>query len=131
MERTDKPLSELMRDLVDQVSTLIRHEIRLARAEMGEKASQAGSGVSSLAMALMFGIGAVVVLLLSAVAALENVVAPWLSALIVGAVAALVAFALAAKGKSDLRARNLMPERTMGSIRGDTHYVREKASEAR
>lgn len=123
---TEKPLTELMRDLIDQVAKMIRHEIGLARAEMSEKASQAGSGISMLAMALVLGIAALVILLLAAVLALNNVMDPWASALLVGGVTALIAFALAAKGKSNLRARNLMPSRTIDSVRTDAQFAREK-----
>jgi VIT1/CCC1 family predicted Fe2+/Mn2+ transporter len=123
---TEKPLTELMRDLIDQVAKMIRHEIGLARAEMSEKASQAGSGIGMLAAALVFGIAALVILLLAAVLALNEIMDPWASALLVGIVAALVAFALAARGKANLRARNLMPSRTMQSLRSDAHFARER-----
>lgn len=126
MNRNEKPLSELVRDLMNQVSSMIRHEIGLARAEMSEKASQASSGVVMLGMALALGIGAIVILLMSAVVALNDVMEPWLSALIVGGVAALVAAAMAAKGKANLKARNLAPDRTVESLRSDAHFLREK-----
>lgn len=123
MERSDKPISDLVRDLVGQVSSLIRHEIQLARAEMGEKASQAESGITMLAFALVLGLGAVVILLFGAVDALSMKMAPWLAALIVGGVTALVALILLAKGKSNLKARNLMPTRTIDSMRDDARYA--------
>lgn len=123
MDRNDKPISDLVRDLVGQVSRLIRHEIQLARAEVGEKASQAESGITMLAFALVLGLGAVVILLFGAVDALSMKMAPWLAALIVGGVAALVALILMAKGKSNLKARNLMPKRTIESMRDDARYA--------
>lgn len=126
MERDDRPLSELLRNLVDQLSSIIRHEIGLARAEMSEKASKAGSGVAMLAMALVLGIGAVVILLGAGVAALSNVMEPWISALIVGGAAALVAALMAAKGKSNLKPGNLAPSRAMHSVQADTQLVKEK-----
>lgn len=126
MERSDRPLSELLRDLVDQLSSIIRHEIGLARAEMAEKAGQAGSGVTMLALALILGIGAVVILLGAGVAALSEVMEPWASALVVGGAAALVAALMAAKGKSNLKPRNLAPSRTMHSMQADTRLVKEK-----
>ncbi len=95
MAEHEKSLRELMRELVEQVSRMLRHEIDLARAEVGEKASQASSGAMMLAVALVLGLGAVVILLIAAVAALNTVVEAWLAALIVGGVAALVAAALA------------------------------------
>ncbi|MPY71426.1 MAG: hypothetical protein GEU92_15230 [Alphaproteobacteria bacterium] len=126
MERNDRPLSELLRDLVDQLSSIIRHEIGLARAEISEKAGQAGAGVTMLAMALVLGIGAVVILLGAGVAALSNVMEPWASALIVGGAAALVAGLMAAKGKSNLKPGNLAPSRAMHSVQADTQLVKEK-----
>ena len=126
MERNDKPVTELMRDLVNQVSNLVRHEIQLARAEMGEKASQATNGVVLLGVALGLGIGAIVILLLAAVAVLEGIMAFWLSALLVGLVAALAAAGLASMGMSNLKARNLMPDRTIESVREETQYAKEK-----
>lgn len=127
MDQNNRSITELFRDLVEQASKMIRHEVGLARAEMMEKAGQASSGATMLAMALIFGIGAVVVLLGAAVIALSNVVAPWLAALIVGVIAALLAWAMAEKGKSDLRARNLIPNRTIESVRADTGLAKEKA----
>jgi hypothetical protein len=126
MERNDRPLSELLRDLVDQLSSIIRHEIGLARAEMSEKAGQAGSAIAMLAMALVLGTGAVVILLGAGVAALSNVMEPWISALIVGGAAALVAALMAAKGKSNLKPGNLAPSRAMHSVQADTQLVKEK-----
>ncbi len=126
MERNDKPVTELMRDLVNQVSNLVRHEIQLARAEMGEKANQATNGVVMLAVALGLGIGAIVILLLAAVAILEGIMAFWLSALLVGLVAALAAAGLASMGLSNLKARNLMPDRTIESVREEAQYAKEK-----
>lgn len=126
MDRTDKSLPELVRDLMNQFSTMVRHEVGLVRAEVSEKVSLASSGVGMLAGALALGIPAITILLLSAVAALAAVLEVWLSALIVGAVAALVAAAMAAKGRANLKARNLAPDRTMESLRHDAHLVRER-----
>lgn len=125
MDRSDRSLSELVRDLMSQVSNMMRHEVGLVRAEMSEKASLAGSGVGLLAGALALGIPAIVILLLSAVAALSEVMEVWLAALIVGAVAAIVAAIMAAKGRSNLKGRNLAPDRTMDSLRSDAQLVRE------
>lgn len=126
MDRNDKSLPELMRDLLSQFSTMMRHELGLARAEMAEKASQAGSGIAMLGIALVLGIAALTILLMSAVLALNEVMEPWLSALIVGGVAALIAAILAMKGKSNLAARNLAPDHTLHSMRDDAQFVRQQ-----
>lgn len=126
MAENEKSLPQLMRELVDQVSRMLRHEIDLARAEAGQKASQASSGATMLAVALVLGLGAVVTLLFAAVAALNLVMDAWLAALIVGGVAALIAAMLALKGRSNLKARNLMPSRTIETVRSDARFAKEK-----
>lgn len=128
MEQREKPLSELMRDLVNQVASMIRHELGLARAEMSEKASQASSGVGMLAAALALGMAGLVILLMAGVFALNTVMEPWAAALIVGGAAVIVAWVLVAIGKSHLRARNLMPSRTLRSVRADARFAKEKVS---
>ncbi|MGF1627446.1 MAG: phage holin family protein [Alphaproteobacteria bacterium] len=128
MERHEKPLSELMRDLVNQVASMIRHELGLARAEMSEKASQASSGVGMLAAALALGMAGLVILLMAGVFALDTVMEPWAAALIVGGAAVIVAWVLVAIGKSHLRARNLMPSRTLRSVQADVRFAKEKVS---
>ena len=126
LEVREKSLTTLLRDLAGQVSELVRHEIHLARAEMTEKVQQAGNGVGYLAFALILGIAALTILLQAAAAGLAEVLEPWLAALIVGGLAALVAFALASKGRSNLKARNLRPDRTIESVRDDARFAKEK-----
>ena len=63
----EKSLGTLMRDLLQQLSTLVRDEIQLARAEMTEKTNQVAAGAGMLGAALAFGIGAIVILLLALV----------------------------------------------------------------
>lgn len=131
MDQNEKSFSVLLRDLLNQVSGIVRDEARLARAEISEKLSQAGSGAVLLGLALVMAIGAVVILLVSAVVALQAAVATWLAALIVGVAAAVLAAGFAAKGMSNLKARNLMPARTRNAVVTDAHFVREKISDVR
>lgn len=125
--RSTKSLSELLRDLIDQFSRIIRHEVGLAKAEMSEKVTQVGMALGMLAGSLVLAIAALVVLLFSAVYALGTVMDPWLSALIVGGVAALVAAMLVARGISRLKASSLAPTHTVESLRDNAEFVKEKA----
>jgi len=45
----DRPVGELLRELSTQTSTLVRQELELAKAEMGEKAKRAGLGAGAVA----------------------------------------------------------------------------------
>ena len=60
------------------------------------------------------------------VAIAEAGVPPALAALIVGAIVAIVAYALVHKGLRDLKATNLAPNRTMDSLKRDAHVAQEQ-----
>lgn len=123
-DRHERTVPELVRDLLGHVGDLVRHEFDLARAEMSRKAGQAGSGIVMLCVALALGMAALVILLLSAVIALDAMMEGWLAALAVGGGAVIVAIVLALIGKSQLKARNLMPDRTIRSVREDARYAK-------
>ncbi len=126
-------LSSLFTTLTRELSNLISREIALARAEISEKVGQIEVGIGSLAAggmiilvglfflaeALVFGVAALLQLWLSAV------IAAWLAPLIVGLVIAIVGWGLLAKGRSNLKARNLEPRRTIDSLRRDERLVEE------
>jgi drug/metabolite transporter (DMT)-like permease len=106
---------------------LFRKEIELARAETSEKISQAGVAAGAIAAGGILALAALIVLLGALVAALGEVMAPALAALIVGGVVAIIAFALIYKGMNDLKASNLAPTRTVEALRRDAHMVKEHA----
>ena len=129
MQHTDdRSLKELFGDLTHSVTTLFRKAIELARAETSEKVSQAGLAAGALAAGGILALAALIVLLQALVIALSELgLAPALSALIVGGVVAIIAFALIYKGMNDLKASNLAPTRTVEALRRDAHMVKEQA----
>lgn len=117
----------LIADLVTHVTELFRKEIQLLRAEMSEKASQAGNAVGMLVGGVVLALTALNVLAAALVAALANagVDAAW-AALIVGVVIAGVAFLLVSRGANNLKASNLTPNRTAHAATRDARLVKEK-----
>jgi drug/metabolite transporter (DMT)-like permease len=123
----ERSFKELFGDLTNSVSTLFRKEIELARAEASEKIGQAGFAAGSIAGGGILALAALIILLQALVIALTELgLAPALSALIVGGVVAIIAFALIYKGMNDLKASNLAPTRTVDSLRQDAHMVKEQ-----
>ena len=129
MQQTDdRSLKDLLADLTHSVTTLFRKEIELARAELSEKVSQAGVAAGAIAAGGILALAALIVLLQALVIALSELgLAPALSALIVGGVVAIIAFALIYKGMNDLKASSLAPTRTVEALRRDAHMVKEHA----
>lgn len=126
-ENHDRSAPALMGDLVSHVTELIRKEIQLFRAEMSEKTTQAVVALGSIAAGIVIALTALNVLAAALVSALAEAGIPavW-SAVIVGAVFALIAFLLASRGISNLKASNLAPDRTARAASRDATMVKEK-----
>jgi hypothetical protein len=67
-------------------------------------------------------------LVAAAILGLSYVLAPWLSALIVGLIVMALAAGLALFGKSRLKADALVPRRTLNSLREDEAWIRDQVS---
>src|SRR5579859_6081897 len=83
---SDRSTAELMRRLSDQMSTLVRQELDLAKAEVTEKGKRAGLGAGMFGGAAFFGVFALGALTACAILALALAVTGWIAALIVAAV---------------------------------------------
>ncbi|SCX87063.1 phage holin family protein [Paracoccus tibetensis] len=105
---------------------LVRKEIALAKAEMGQNVQRAGVAVGFIVAAAVIGIVTINVLVAALVAALaETDLGPIWSAVIVGLVLALLAYILLRKGMSDLKPEALMPSRTVQNVQRDAHAIKE------
>ena len=124
----DRSTAELVNQLSEQVSVLVRDELKLAQLEMTRKGKQAGVGVGLLggsALVAWYGAGCLIACVIIAVA---GVVAAWLAALIVGAALLAGAAAAALLGKGRLqRAAPPLPEDAVDSIKTDVEEIKERA----
>lgn len=117
---SDPTLGALVHDLTQQMSTLVRDEMRLAQAEMTEKGKKAGLGIGlfgGAGIVALFGVGT---LLATVILALALVMPAWLAALIVTVVLFAVAGVLALKGKSSVsEATPAKPEQAIEGLKED------------
>lgn len=127
-EPRDRRLAELLSELTDETSTLVRQEIALARAEMGEKIDEAKKASMSLAMGGAVAYAGFLVLLACAVVGLSYVISPWLAALIVGGIVTLVGVIMLAGGAEKLKKQHLAPERTIEEARITRHMLKDELS---
>jgi high-affinity Fe2+/Pb2+ permease len=130
-----RPLPELIGGLANDISTLFRKEIQLAKAETSEKVSQVMGGVELLVSGAVLALGALGVLLTAAVAGLAALLVSWgmgehgansLASLIVGVIVAVIAFVLVNRGLKALKSNNLQLERTANSLGRDADMVKER-----
>jgi hypothetical protein len=118
---------ELVKQLSEQVSVLVRDELRLAQLEMTRKGKQAGLGAGLMGGGGLIALYGVACLIACAIIALSGVLAAWLSALIVGAVLLAAAGVMALMGKGRLRrATPPMPAEAVGSVKEDVAEIKER-----
>lgn len=124
----DRSAGELVKQLSEQMSVLVRQELKLAQLEMTRKGKQGGMGLGMLGgsgLLVFYGVGC---LLASAIVAIGMAVRPWLAALIVGVALLAVAGVTALAGKARLRkSAPPVPEETADSVKADVEEIRERA----
>ena len=128
-QQEPRSIGELLRDLANDTTRLVRDEIALARTEATDKAKQAGVAVGMMAAGAVLAIPALIFLLQTVVEALDAAGLPrWAATLIVGLVLAIGAFVLVKIGQGKLSASSLTPERTAQNLKRDASLVQEKVS---
>lgn len=130
-EQRDQPVGELVKQLSEQTSQLVRQEIRLAQAELREKGKHAGIGAGLFGGGGLLALCALGSLVAAGILALATAVEPWLAALIVAAALALVAGVMALIGRREVdRATPPAPEQAVESAKQDVDHVKGRASSA-
>ncbi len=126
-------LADLMKQLAEQTSRLVRDEVRLARAEMTEKAQAYGRAGAMLGAAAVVGLLAGFALTMFLIYLLRLALPLWASALIVTVVYGVIGFALFMAGKKKLdEARTPVPEQTVESVKEDVQWLKTQTrSDAR
>ena len=128
----ERPTSELLKQLSDQTTTLVRQEIELAKLEFREKGKKAGMGAGMFGGAGVFGLYAMGALTATIVLALATFLPAWLAALIVTVIYAAIAGVLALRGRSQVKeAAPLVPEQAVDTTKEDVRWVKTRAQSAR
>ncbi len=129
----ERSTGDLVKDLSEQASTLVRQELALAKAEMAEKGRMAGAGAGMLAGAAVAGLLMLGALTAFLVLALDEGMPAWLSALLVTALWGVVAGVLAYIGREKLKEMGKpVPEKTVESVKEDIEWLKHPTrSEAR
>jgi uncharacterized membrane protein YqjE len=123
----NRSIADLLRDVIAQVTTLLRKETELARVELSENISRAALGLGLIVGGAVLLIPALVILLEAAVAALEqNGMRPAEAAAIIGGIALVLGFILIAIGISRLRVKNLMPNKTIHQLQQDATAAKQQ-----
>ena len=117
----ERSVGELFGQLTQDLSLLVRQETQLAKTEIQEKISRASRDMVSLAAGGVAITAAVILLLVDPVG-----LAPWLAALLVGALLAGGGYMMLRGGLRELKQMDPAPRRAVESIKEDIQMVKER-----
>jgi uncharacterized membrane protein YqjE len=124
----DRSLGDLVSELTSDLSTLMRQELELAKAEMRREGKKAGAAAGMLGGA---GVAGHLVLLFASLAvmwALGEVMHLGWAALIVTVVWVVVAAVLFTTGRKRMREVNPKPEQTTATLKEDLEWAKHPRS---
>ena len=124
----DPSLGELVGQATKDLSTLVRKEVELAKAELSAEVAKAGKGAGMFGGAGVAGLYGLGFLSLAAMFGLGAVMPLGWAALVVGAVYVLLAGILALTGKRAFRDFSPKPERTIKTLKEDAQWARHPNS---
>lgn len=122
-------LSDLVIGLTDDISELVRKEVALAKAELQENVKEGAAAGGMLAAGGMVAYAGLILILFAIAIALgewwNNM---WLGAAVVGLVVAVIGWIMFNSGKNQLQNVNLVPRKTVSSLKSDAQMAKEKLS---
>lgn len=127
-ERNDSSLGELFAALTGQITSLVRQEIQLAKAETTTKVVRIGKDIGILvagAAVLYAGLLAIVAAL---IILLDHWIPAWISALVVGVIVAAVGGYLVQRGRTNLAHEDLTPHQTVESLKENAQWAKEQTN---
>lgn len=123
----DEPtLGDLFSSLTEDMSTLIRKEVDLARTETLEKVSSATRSVVSMVAGGMIAYAGLIGVMIAVIVGLSRLMPLWLSALIVGIVVIVIGAIMIMSGRSSLQKMTVVPEQTVESMKENTEWAKEQ-----
>lgn len=118
-------IGELFARVSDQLTRLVRDELRLAQLQLTEKGKRFGMGGAFLAVAGLVALYALAALIAAAVLGLAVALPAWLSALIVGVVLLVVAGIAALLGKRAIDAAKAVEAKPQDGIKQDVEAIKK------
>ena len=123
---------ELVKELSEQTTTLVRKEIELAKAELSQKGKVAGEGAGMFGGAAVVGLLALGTLTTMILALLDKAMDLWVAALIVTLIYGAIAAVLALTGKDRVKkGMPPAPEQTVETVKEDVQWAKNRAKSAR
>jgi hypothetical protein len=122
----ERSVTDLLKELSQETSTLVRQEMALARAEITEQGKRAGTGAGMLGGAGAAGLLTLGSLTAMVIALLDTAMATWLAALIVTVVWAAVTGVLALQGRNKIKEATPPAPQTVETVKEDARWAKTR-----
>ena len=127
-DTTTRSAGSIVGDISRDMTTLVRQEIELAKTELKQEATQAGKGAGMFGGAGLAGHLALLFLSLALTFLLDNWMPVEVGALITAVLWAVVAAALAARGRKEMKKANLQLPQTQATLKEDVRWAKAQTS---
>jgi uncharacterized membrane protein YqjE len=128
----ERPIGELLKQLSQETTTLVKQELDLAKAEVAQKGQQAGKGAGMFGGAGVMGLLALGSFTAFLIMLLDGAMPNWAAALVVTAVYGAIAGVLALQGRSKVKeATPPVPEQAVESVKEDVQWAKTQTQSGR
>jgi uncharacterized membrane protein YqjE len=126
-ELRDRSVPDLLKQLSQETSTLVKQELDLAKAELSQQGKRAGVGAGLVGGAGLFGLGAFGALTACLIALLATAIDhTWLAALIVALVYGAIAAVLGLRGKDKIQEATPPTPQTVETLKEDVEWAKTR-----
>jgi len=126
--RGDASIGELISEITDDMSHLMRQELELAKAELKEEAAKAAKGAAMYGAAGFAGYLTIVLLSFAAVFGIGSAIGLGWGALIIAGVWAVIGVVLFIRARTQMREVDPKPRRTMETLKEDAQWAKHPTS---
>ena len=126
MPSDSRSIKQILQDIVNHVSDIMRSEVRLAQTEIRQDVTHYAKTSAFIGVAGVLTLYAVGFVLLSVVYALRDVMPSWLAALVVGVTVGAVAALMYRTGRKKLAQATLRPDKTIQTLEENVTWFKRQ-----
>ncbi len=122
----DRPVAEVLQDIVGNIQSILRSEIRMARVEVRERVAAATGSAKWLGAAVVTAVYAGLFALLSAMYGLALIMPLWLAGLVVTGAMVVISIGLVSTGIARVKAMQHLPTQTTDMLRENVEWLNKR-----
>jgi uncharacterized membrane protein YqjE len=126
MATSDRSISEILQDVLRNLQSIVRSEVRLAKTEVGEELTKVKPAIVLLGMGAVCGLFGVLFLLLTTMYAIALALPLWASALVVAVVLIIITAITLKAGQKRMERVQPLPDKTIASMKENAEWARQQ-----